>query len=144
MQNFSFVVALRVWHPRIDPAVISATLGLPPSRQSKAGEPRVTPKGRSLQGSYAESYWSADPFGRGEYRSHEDKVEDVFMDVVETLAPHKDFLLSLRDQGARLHLQVSTHSNRNYALVFAPDLLSKCADLGICLVHDAYPYPQDW
>ena len=144
MQNFSFVVAIRIWHPSIDPAVISTTLGLAPRHQSKAGEPRVTPKGRPLGGTYAESHWSADPFARGEYLSHEDRVEDVFMDVVEFLAPNKAFLLSLREQGARLHLQVATHSNRNYALVFAPELLAQCAQLGICLVHDAYPYPQNW
>lgn len=144
MQNFSFVVAIRIWHPGIDPVIISAKLGLVPWQQSRAGEPRVTPKGRPLGGIYAESHWSADPFSHGEYLSQEDSVEDVLMDVVEHLAPHKAFLLLLREQGARLHLQVSTHSNRNYALVLAPELLAQCAQLGMCFVHDAYPYPQNW
>ena len=130
MQNFSFVVALRIWHPNIDPELISATLDLVPKHQSRFGEPRVTAKGHALGGVYAESYWSADPFGRGEYLSLEDQVEDVFFDVLEVLAPKREFLSLLREQGARLHLQVSTHSRRNYALVFPPDLLLQCSSLG--------------
>lgn len=144
MQNFSFVVALRIWHPSIDPELISATLGLVPRYQSKVGEPRVTSKGRPLGGVHAESHWSTDPFEHGEYQSREDQVEDIFLDVLELLAPRKAFLRLLRDQGARMHLQVSTHSNRNYALVFPPELLLQCSELGLSLVHDAYPYPQDW
>jgi hypothetical protein len=144
MQSFSFVVAFRIWHPNIDPDVISETIGLTPRHKSKAGQPRATPKGRPLGGIHAESHWSVDPFAHGEYLSHEDRVEDVLTDVLELLAPHKSFFLSLREQGARLHLQVSTHSNRNYALVFSPELLSQCVELGLCLVHDAYPYPQSW
>ena len=144
MQDFSFVVALRIWHPDIDPDVISATLGLMPRHQSRAGEPRTTSKGRLLGGVHAESHWSTDPFDHGEYLSHEDQVEDIFFDVLEVLEPRKEFLCALRDQGARLHLQVSTHSNRNYALVFAPELLRRCSELGLSLVHDAYPYPQNW
>ena len=144
MQNFSFVVALRIWHPSIDPELISATLGLVPRHQSRVGEPRVTAKGHPLGGVYAESHWSTDPFDHGEYLSHEDQVEDVLFDVLKLLAPKREFLRLLGEQGARMHLQVSTHSNRNYALVFPPKLLLQCSDLGLSLVHDAYPYPQSW
>ena len=144
MQNFSFVVALRIWHPSIDPELISTTLSLVPRHQSRVGEPRVTSKGRLLGGTYAESHWSTDPFDHGEYLSQEDQVEDILLDVLEVLAPNREFLCALRDQGARMHLQVSTHSNRNYALVFPPELLFHCSELGLSLVHDAYPYPQNW
>ena len=119
-------------------------LGLSPRHESRAGDPRITKKGRALGGVYAESHWAGDPFNHGEYQSHEDSVEDVFADVVELLAPHRAFLASLRAQGGRLHLQVSTHSTRNYALVFPPELLLAASQLGLCLVHDAYPYPQNW
>lgn len=115
-----------------------------PKFHGKAGEGRTTRKGRALGGLYAESYWHADPFDRGEYQSHEDAVEDVLFDVLDRLTPHKSFLLLLVDQGARAHLQVSTHSNRNYALELPPALLLLCAQLGLCLVHDAYPYPKNW
>jgi Domain of unknown function (DUF4279) len=144
MQHYSFVINLRIWHPNIDPALITAKLGLKPIVQHHAGLPRTTPKGRALGGTYSESHWNADPFEHGEYKSTEESVEDVLMSVVELLAPHKAFLHLLKSQGARLHLQVSTHSNKNYALVFDPELLAGCASIGLCLVHDTYPYPQNW
>jgi len=144
MQNFSFVVALRIWHPSIDPEDISVALNLKPERQWKVGEARTTAKGRSLGGVQAETYWFTDPFNHGEYLSHQDQVEDVFFDVLRLLAPKKEFLNLLSTQGARAHLQVSTHSNRNYALVLPPELLHECSELGLSLVHDTYPYPQSW
>jgi hypothetical protein len=81
MHNFAFVIDLRIWHPSIDPKVISVMLGLVPKHQSRAGEPRITPKGQPLVGVYAESYWSADPFEHGKYLSQDDKVEDVLLKV---------------------------------------------------------------
>jgi hypothetical protein len=144
MQNYSFVIALRIWHPELDPQVITNALGMTPDITHKAGEPRITRQGRALGGTYARSHWSADPFQRGEYLSHQDQVVDVLIDATEALARHKDFLLSLRETGAHLHLQVSSHSNRNYAFELPPNLLGACAELGLSIVHDVYPYPQNW
>jgi Domain of unknown function (DUF4279) len=144
MQNFSFVITLKIWHPNIDPTHISTALEIVPHHHSRAGDARVTPKGRPLGGVYAESFWSADPFDHGEYQSREDQVEDIFMEVIELLVPKKAFLHSLHEQGATMLLQISTHSNRNYALVFPPDLLRQCSELQIGFAHDAHPYPQIW
>lgn len=144
MQDFSFVVALRIWHPSIDPEIITKQLGLSPSHQSKAGAPRITPKGRALGGVYTESYWSTDPFNGRDYRSYEDRIDEVLFDIISHLESKREFLLVLKDSGARMHLQVSTHSNRNYALVYPPELLMRSAQLGLSLVHDVYSYPQNW
>ena len=102
----------------------------------------MTPKGHPLDGTYAESYWHADPFNYGEYSSTDSIAEDVLFDVCKHLEPRKQFLLLLREQGARLHLQVSSFGSRNYALEFSPELLSACAALGLSLVHDVYSYAQ--
>lgn len=142
MQPFSFGIALRIWHPSIDPAMISAKLELRAEVAHMAGHQRKTRQGRLLGGTYAESYWHADPFERGEYFSLEDSAEDVLAAVVERLVPHKQFLLLLREQGARVHLQLSSYGARNYALEFSPDLLQLCAALGLSLVHDVYPSSQ--
>jgi hypothetical protein len=89
-----------------------------------------------LDGVYQESYWSADPFSRGEYSSTDNLAEDTLAEVLQFLAPHRSFLQRLRSEGARLHLQVSSFSGRNYAFEFPPELLAKCADLGLSFVHD--------
>jgi hypothetical protein len=144
LQRYSFSVELRIWHPTIDPAIITGKLGLKPKYTSMAGDPRQTPQGRPLGGTYAESYWHADPFERGEYSSTDDLAEDALASVVETLDPSKQFLLLLREQGARIHLQVSSFSGRNYAIELSPQFLLSCANLGISVVHDVYPYAQNW
>ncbi len=144
VQRYSYSIALRIWHPSVDPAEITANLGLKPKYTNTAGQPRRTPKGRPLDGTYAESYWSADPFGRGEYSSTDDLAEDALAEVLEVLAPHKAFLLSLRESGARIMLQVSSFSGRNYAVELSPALLAQSADLGLSIAHDVYPYAQHW
>lgn len=142
MQNYSYAIALRIWHPNIDPAVISGKLGLPAKVTAMAGRPRLTPQGRALGGTHAESHWTSDPFERGEYLSTDEVAEDALAAVVEILQPNKQFLLLLREQGARIHLQVSSYSARNYAFEFSPLLLQQCAELGLSLVHDVYPQAQ--
>jgi hypothetical protein len=144
VQRYSYSIALRIWHPGIDPEEITANLGLKPKWTHTAGQPRRTPKGRPLVGKYAESYWSADPFDRGEYSSTDDLAEDALAEVLEVLAPHKGFLLSLRESGARITLQVSSFSGRNYAVELSPALLARSADLGLSIAHDVYPYAQHW
>ena len=144
MQNYSFSLAVRIWHPSINPAEITRELGIAPQHTSIAGERRKTPKGQLLDGVYQESYWCADPFGRGEYKSTDDLAEDALADVLKLLAPHRLFLLRLRSEGARLNLEVSSFSGRNYAFEFPPEFLVQCADSGLSLVHDVYPYAQNW
>ena len=144
MQRYSFSIALRIWHPNIDPAVITGKLGLPSKYSATAGQPRQTPNRRPLSGAHAESYWHSDPFERGEYSSTDEIAEDALAEVLEVLNPHKQFLLLLREQGARLHLQVSSFSGRNYALELSPQFLAGCAELGLSVVHDVYPYAQNW
>lgn len=109
-----------------------------------AGSPRQTPKGQQLGGVYSESYWHTDPFNRGEYLSADEIAEDVISDVLELVRPHKQFFLLIQEQGGRLHLQVNSFSKRNYALVLPPKLLVEMAELGLCFVHDVYPYEQNW
>ena len=144
MQRYSFSIALRIWHPNIDPAVITGKLGLQPKHSATAGQLRQTPKGRPLNGTHAESYWHSDPFDRREYSSADEIAEDALAEVLEALRPHKQFLHLLREQGARLHLQVSSFSGRNYALELSPQFLAGCAELGLSVVHDVYPYAQNW
>lgn len=144
MQRYSFTVALRIWHPSIDPALISGNLGLKPQRLCQAGEARRTPKGTLLTGAYPESYWHCYPFDVREYSSTDQIAADVLTDVLEILEPHKPFLLLLREQGARIHLQVSSFSARNYALELSPHMLLRSAELGISIVHDVFPSAQNW
>lgn len=144
MQRYSYTIDLRIWHPSIKPEEITRVLGIQPSNSSEAGQSRKTPKGASLEGVYRESYWNADPFDRGEYSSSDDLAEDALTEVLQILEPHKEFIQNLRGEGARILLQVSSFSGRNYAFEFSPEFLGRCAALGVSLAHDVYPYAQHW
>src|SRR5450432_3899019 len=143
MQSYSFGVSLRIWHPNFDPSVVSTNLGLESDFTSRAGEARRTPTGRLLSGSYAESYWCSRTFNPGEQSSIDNTAEDVLAAAVDILSPHKAFLLLLREQGARLNLEVSSFGGRNYSLELSPQFLASCADLGLSIVHDVYAIAQN-
>jgi hypothetical protein len=143
VQLYSYSLALRIWHPSIDPVVITKKLSITPKHAYMAGRPRQTPNGRLLGGNHAQSYWHADPFAAGEYSSTDEIAEDALADVTKALQPHRHFLLLLREQGARLHLRISSFSRRNYALELSPDFLAECSALGLSIVHDVYPCSQN-
>jgi hypothetical protein len=144
MQRYSYSIDLRIWHPTINPEEITHELGIRPNRCFEAGKPRTTPKGNLLEGVNRESYWSADPYNRGEYSSTDDSAEDSLIEVLQTIEPHEAFLKKLRTQGARILVQISSFSGRNYAFELPPELLGKFAALGVGLAHDVYPYAQNW
>jgi len=144
MQRYSFSIDLRIWHPNIKPDEITSGLGIRPNRSWEAGQPRSTPKGTPLEGVYRESYWNADPFDRGEYSSTDDSAEDALAEVLEYFEPKKDFVQSLRQNGARVLVQISSFSGRNYAIELSPELMQRFAALGVSLVHDIYSHPQNW
>ena len=144
MQTYSYVVHLRIWHPSIDPAVISERLQIEPKHQGHAGKPRLTRLGKKLDGTWRETHWTADPFNYGERLSHDMGIEDVLEEVAEAMVPHKEFFHLLRQEGGRLQVEVSSYSHRNYAFELSPTLLRKFGDLGLSFVHDVYPVPQAW
>jgi hypothetical protein len=144
MQTYSFVLSLRIWHPSIDPAVISAELSVEPKIQGKLGERRKTQAGKLLDGTWRESHWSGDLFHYGECLSHDRSIEDVVIEAADALGPHRQFLMRLRAEGGRLLIQASSYSNRNYAFELSPDLLAALGSLGLGFAHDVYPCAQTW
>ena len=144
MQLYSYSIALRIWHPNIQPDEITQALGIVANRSWKEGQPRATPKGTPLEGTYRESYWSADPFDRGECSSTDAQIEDALLEVLEILEPKDEFLHRLHSEGARILVHVSSFSARNYAFELSPELLGRYSKLGVSLAHDVYPFAQQW
>ena len=142
MQQYSFVIALRFWHPSIEPAAITDQLGFKPSRSWQAGYDRFTPKGTPLDGVHRESYWHSEPLVPGWRDSTDTAAQDAVLQLLQHLAPHGSFLRDLTSKGGRGLIHVSSYGPDNYALVFPPELLSQCANLGLSLAHDVYSVPQ--
>jgi hypothetical protein len=140
MQIYSHVLNLRIWHPTLDPDLVSRTLGLKPQIAWRAGDPRKTPKGAPLEGVRSEGYWSTDPFSYGWRDSADAQIEDALEELVTLLEPYRNFLLGI-SQGGFVRIWVSSHSNRNFAIELSPNMLARLASLGATFVHDVYQGP---
>jgi hypothetical protein len=66
------------------------------------------------------------------------------VEVLQLLEPKKEFLLKLRGDGARVSVQVSSFSGRNYAFELSPELMGRYAAIGVSITHDVYASAQNW
>lgn len=137
MQIYSYILDLRIWHPSLDPDLVTRTLGLQPSIAWRAGDPRKTPKGTALEGVRSEGYWSANPFSYGWRESTDALVEDALEELITHLLPHEDFLREI-SRGGVVRIWVSSQSHRNYAFELPPTMLIRLASIGATVVHDVY------
>jgi hypothetical protein len=142
MQLYSHSLLIRIWHPNVEPSLISKALGMESGRSWRAGDPRTTPRGTPLQGRNAESYWSADPFAYGWRPSTDSTLEDALSELIKALRLHKEFLQNLVSGGGRVLVHASSQGRRNYAVELSPALLGQLAELGVSLAHDVYSVPQ--
>lgn len=138
MQNYTYKISIRIWHPTIDPDVITEALNIQPNRTCMSGLQRATPNGTLLDGFYRESYWYADPYKRGECASTDYLAEDLIAEVVALLEPSVAFIHKLIDEHGRVELLVSTYGDRNYAIELTPSMLSRLAALRVSYVQDVY------
>lgn len=137
MQRYSYILDLRIWHPTLDPDLVSRTLGLEPQTNWRAGDSRKTPKGTLLEGVRSEGYWSTNPFSYRWRESTDAQIEDALEELVAFLEPHRDFLRGI-SQGGTIRVWVSSQSNRNFAFELTPNMLARLASLGATFVHDVY------
>jgi hypothetical protein len=137
MQLYSYILDLRIWHPTLDPDLVSCTLELEPQRSWRVGDSRKTPKGTLLEGVHSEGYWSTNPFSYGWRESTDAQIEDALEELVTFLEPHRDFLKGISQNGA-VRIWASSHSNRNFAFKLSPGMLARLASLGATFVHDVY------
>jgi hypothetical protein len=111
-------------------------LGINPSRSWRAGEPRSTPKGNPLEGTWPKSYWTAS-LVEGQWPR--EQLEDAINGVLDQLAAHKDYFHQIRSQGGNVELYVAWFFDGQSGGVFCHDLLVRMADLSMDLSLDAYP-----
>jgi hypothetical protein len=138
MHPYSFSVSLRANHLTQNLAYLSELLKMERQHGWIAGDQRVTPKGTSLGGTHAQSYWSARVTAEAT-SSEEWQLEDVLSTSVEQLEQHKDNLREFFATGGTMNYFIGLYGLRNYGLVFAPSLMSRLASAGVELQLDVYP-----
>lgn len=128
-KGLRYMIRLLIKHPSIDPATITAKLGLAPTGMTRrSGAPRETPKGNPLPGLWHQSTWSHHIDIRDK-RSFFDEV----VQLLELLEPNAAFLSEIIDSGGAIEMTVDLFGERNIGDSLGADHLRRLGALRINL-----------
>jgi len=133
-----FHVELFIVHPEWEPAAISSALGLEAHFFHRVGDPRETPKGTRLKGTYPDTRWR---------HCIERSVRDQWFAAevtrfVERLQPHKAFLAKLRATGGRACVIIQFLGDGYFGDSIPTATLAKLVDLELDLDIECFTVPQ--
>jgi hypothetical protein len=127
-------IRLLIKHPRIDPALITAGLGLTPDMSHTVGKGRKTPVGTPLPGVYKETAWGYAYEVEGERLFSGDVAE-----FISRLEEKAAFLRELVDTGGRANLDIQLPGHVNVGDVIRWQDLARIAALRINLGVEVFP-----
>jgi hypothetical protein len=129
-----FDIVLLIRHPSLDPAIISARLGLDAFRSWKAGDPRTTPTGQALPGRHANSCWN--------YVFHyedTDRFSTAIEVILGTMKGHKPLLDQIDKTGGTTELFLQLPGDANVGDGLSWSVLKRFAELKIGLSVETFP-----
>jgi hypothetical protein len=138
MSEYEFTVSLRIRHPRVDPATITATLGIQPQHTWQAGQPRCDPAGMELGGKYHDSYWMGGLTDEPQLSSASVSVEAVILKILSQLRRAHSFLEDLNAQGGVAELLVSLFARDDFRLELPSDSLTLLGRLHLAVTLDVH------
>lgn len=137
-RGLAYTVRIRICHPSDPLDCLTTATGLTPHVQHKKGEPRVTPNGVPLPGTYSDSRWSYSEVTRDSRRFHVGVRR-----AMDLLEPAAEVLQQLRTSGGRVEIILHLRGERNVGdYIEIPDL-KRLADLGINLGVEVFPHTND-
>jgi hypothetical protein len=140
MSEYEFTVSLRIRHPTIDPATISATLGIEPQHTWRAGEPRCDPAGAELGGAHRDSYWMARLMDEPQLSSDSVSVERVILKTLSQLRRAQSFLEQLNAEGGVADLLVSLYARDDFRLELPSESLTLLGRMHLAVALDVHPH----
>ena len=141
MSEYEFTVSLRIRHPTLDPAVLTATLGIEPQHSWRAGQPRRDAAGEGLGGTHHDSYWMARLMAEPELSGAGMSVESVIVQTLTHLRRAQTFLERLSDEGGVAELLVSLYARESFRIELPPDALCLLGRLHLTIALDIHPHP---
>jgi len=139
--DYKFCVSLHISHPEINTKTISKELNLTPHKTHDIGEPRITPKGKRLNGNYENTFWSLDLCDGKRLDAEEILFEDFISVQNNKLKRYRGFFEKLRKSGGTVDYFIGWFSvdRINMNIYLEPSVLKSTAELNISLVLCAYP-----
>lgn len=129
-----FDIVLLVRHPTLDPAVITARLGLTPDRSWKAGDPRTTPTGHALPGRHPNSSWTC-VF----HYANGARFSTALDGILATVTSGKSLLQRIHKTGGTTELFLQLPGDANVGDTLPWEMLKKFAELKIGLSVETFP-----
>ena len=139
MSEYEFTVSLRIRHPAIDPATITATLGIQPQHTWRAGQPRCDAAGAELGGTHHDSYWMGRLMEEPQLSSGSVSVERVILTTLSQLRRAQSFLEHLNAEGGTAELLVSLYARDDFRLELPSDSLTLLGRLHLAVALDVHP-----
>jgi hypothetical protein len=139
MSEYEFTLSLRVRHPAIEPTEITQALGIEPQHTWKAGEPRRSPGGDSLEGTYRESYWIGQLMNEPQLSSDLVSLERALRQTLAQLRRSHPFLEGINTDGGVAELHVSIFARENFRLDLSAESLALLSKLGLAVAIDVHP-----
>lgn len=134
-----FAVELLIKHPALDPAEISAELGLEAQFKHRVGNPRTTPKGTSLPGAYRDTRWRH----CRRYETTGQLFADKLAELVDELEAHRAFLRGLRSTDGEACVILKFLGDNGYFGDEIPrEILGRLADLELDFGIECFSVPQ--
>ena len=127
-----------IWHPSIDPKLVSENLGLDPYITQKAGEPITTPQGVRVGGTYKVSKWNHIVRLKSS-NSLLDQL-DLFIDHLLT---NREFIRSISQEGGEVSLYFNLVCPEYSNLVIKPKIMEKLVDMKIEFGFEVFGITQN-
>jgi hypothetical protein len=143
-----YTAFLRIRHPSIDPAELTAALGLEPAHAWAAGSAREATGGGPARGAHPDTYWLA-PLGDPGWerstlatgpRTHffwpprqALPLETFLLAQLRLLLPKRELLLRLAAEGGSVEVALTLAAGSGLGLELAAPLLRSFAELGVGL-----------
>ena len=140
MSEYEFTVSLRIRHPTIDPAEITATLAIQPQHTWRAGQPRCDPTGAQLGGAHHDSYWMGRLMDEPQLSSNGVSVEGVILKTLTHLRRAQSFLEQLSAEGGIAELLVSLYARDDFRLELPSDSLTLLGRMHLAIAIDVHPH----
>ncbi|MGH8294863.1 MAG: DUF4279 domain-containing protein [Steroidobacteraceae bacterium] len=140
MSEYEFTVSLRIRHPTMDPATITATLGIQPQHTWRAGQPRCDPAGAELGGAHHDSYWMGRLMDEPQFSSDSVSVERMILKTLSQLRRAQSFLERLNADGGVAELLVSLYAREDFRLELPSDTLTLLGRMHMSIALDVHPH----
>ena len=136
MDEHEFTMSLGVRHPDIDPAQITAALGLQPGHVWRKGEQRTDQAGGALAGSRRESYWVCELTPRPKFSGERISVESEMSSVLRMLGRSIGFMQDLHHSGGATELHITVFARGDFRMELLPEEASLLGRVGLSITID--------